>query len=516
MLLINSSSKDTLKIFQSFFPVTVPMGVGCLIAAAEKEGIKISFIDEQVEGDMLSEVRNKVACMEKPYIFGFSVVTAGLKSSLVLSRELKRLYPGSVVVFGGVHPTAMPDEVLSYGHIDIVVRGEGEEAIVEIYKCIKAGEDFSHIGNISYRRDGEVVHNKKDFLLYDIDSYPPFPYHIFSPDKYDLGFVMSSRGCPYKCIFCSNRVTTALKYRYSSTEAIVNVLDLLHHQYGKTHIGFLDDNFLVNKDRVYKLVDDIRKKGWHKKMTFSFQARGDNVDPSILKALYDTGFNSIFFGLETASEKIMKTIKKGETVAQCISAVEMAKKIGFQVSATFIYGLPGDTHEDRMDCVKLSKKLKLDMVRFNNATPYPGTELYEIAKIENRLNIQGVYENFVSVSTFIENPLRPIPFTYIPVGNTEAQIRRDLLFSYFSFYLDIEKIKSIFARPDKNLGWFNAGEKFSKTIKKLPALGLLGIMFLLKFAQLFYYTVIKKETRISFQHFLKIFDGLRLRGRLAG
>ena len=109
-----------------------------------------------------------------------------------------------------------------------------------------------------------------------------------------------------------------------------------------------------------------------------------------------------------------------------------------------------------MDCVKLSKKLKLDMVRFNNATPYPGTELYEIAKIENRLNIQGVYENFVSVSTFIENPLRPIPFTYIPVGNTEAQIRRDLLFSYFSFYLDIEKIKSIFARPDKNLGWFNA------------------------------------------------------------
>ena len=139
---------------------------------------------------------------------------------------------------------------------------------------------------------------------------------------------------------------------------------------------------------------------------------------------------------------------------QCIS-VEMAKD-RFQVSATFIYGLPGDTHEDRMDCVKLSKKLKLDMVRFNNATPYPGTELYEIAKIENRLNIQGVYENFVSVSTFIENPLRPIPFTYIPVGNTEAQIRRDLLFSYFSFYLDIEKIKSIFARPDKNLGWFNA------------------------------------------------------------
>lgn len=294
MLLINSSSKDALKIFQPFFPITAPIGIGYLIAAAEKEGIKASFIDEQVEGDILSEVLRKVAGMEMPYIFGFSVVTAGLKSALVLSSKLKRLYPGSVIIFGGVHPTAMPDEVLSYEHIDVVVRGEGEKALIELYKCIKAGEDFSHIGNISYRREGGVVHNKREFILEDMDSYPPFPYHIFRADKYDLGFVMSSRGCPYRCIFCSNRVTTLLKYRYKSTEAIINDLDLLHHQYGKTHIGFYDDNFLVNKDRVYKLVDEIRERGLHKKMTFGCQARGDNVDPSILKALYDAGFNSIF------------------------------------------------------------------------------------------------------------------------------------------------------------------------------------------------------------------------------
>ena len=89
------------------------------------------------------------------------------------------------------------------------------------------------------------------------------------------------------------------------------------------------------------------------------------------------------------------------------------------------------------------------MVRFNNATPYPGTELYEIAKSEKRLNVQGLWENFNSVSTFIENPFNRIPFSYVPQGNTEEEIRRDILFSYFSYYLDFKRLKKIFTSPDK-------------------------------------------------------------------
>jgi radical SAM superfamily enzyme YgiQ (UPF0313 family) len=228
----------------------------------------------------------------------------------------------------------------------------------------------------------------------------------------------------------------------------------------------------------------------------------------LLKDLYSAGFRSVFFGLETASDKIMQTIKKGETVAQCKEAVRMAKEIGFHVSATFIYALPGETHQDRLDCVQLSRELKIDMVRYNNATPYPGTELYEIAKQENRLNIQGVYENFNSVSTFIENPFKRIPFSYVPMGNTENEIRRDLLFSYFSFYLDINRLKNIFAKPEEGVAWFNAGEKLWEIAKKLPALILLFLMLFFKFGQLFYYSAIKKETSVSLRFFFKIFQGL--------
>ena len=490
MILINSSPKDALKIFQPFLPISVPVGMGCLLAFAERERIKVRFIDEQVEDNVLDIVSEYVKDMQPPYIFGFSVLTAAFKGAVLLSKELKRRYPDSVIVFGGIHPTACPDDVLSYEHINTVIRGEGEQALVEFYRCIKENRDFTHLDGLSFRKDSNMVHNKISQNTINLDDLPAFPYHLFKSARYDLGFVVSSRGCPYRCIFCSNRVTTGKKYRHSSAKNIIRDLDWICNQYlirkqGKINVQFLDDNLLVNKERIYELLDEIKRNGFDKKLTFSFQARGDNVNYKLLKDLYDTGFKSVFFGLETASEAIMRLIKKDETVAQCVEAVRMAKEIGFYVSATFIYGLPGDTHKDRMNCLKLSQELKLDMVRYNNATPYPGTELYEIAKSEGRIKIKGLFENFNSVSAFIEAPFNEIPFSYVPIGNTEKEIRNDLLFSYFVFYLNFNKIKNILMNPDKGAGWFNAGETILNLIIKIPALSLLGANIFLKFCKLF-------------------------------
>jgi anaerobic magnesium-protoporphyrin IX monomethyl ester cyclase len=509
VILINSSPKNVLKIFQPFLPIFVPVGIGCLMGTLGQNGIQTKIVDEQVEDHVLDLINSHVKRMNPPYIFGFSVLTAAFKSSIAISKKLKELYSDSIILFGGVHPTAMPGEVLSFDHIDFVLKGEAERSLIEFYKCIKNGRDVRHIKNLCYKENNRIVENERLFLSEDpdLERDPLFPYHLFDPQRYDLGFVISSRGCPYKCIFCSNRITTGRKFRFRKAEVVVEEIDLLYHRYKKRYVLFLDDNFLVDKGRIYRLMEEIRKKGLDNKMTFNFQARGDNVDPELLKEMYKTGFRSIFFGLETASEEIMESIKKGETVVQCMEAVRMAKKIGFHVSATFIYGLPGETHRDRMDCVRLSKELKLDMVRYNNSTPYPGTELYEIAKKEKRLHVQGLYENFVSVSTFIENPLRKIPFSYVPEHNTEEEIRRDILFSYFSFYLDIEKLKRIFTQPERGVGWFNTGEKLKEIVYKTPPLIFLSFMLCIKFLQLFYYSVVKKETAISLVFFLRIFEG---------
>jgi anaerobic magnesium-protoporphyrin IX monomethyl ester cyclase len=511
MILINSSPKDTLRIFQPFLPIYLPLGIGYLLAVAEKEDIPIRFIDEQVEDDVLGAVDRYVKQMEKPYIFGFSALTAAMKSAVSVSGELKRRYPDSIIVFGGVHPTAMPEEVLSYKHIDVVIRGEAERVLVDFYRRVKENKDFTVLENVSYRKNGRIIHNKPGSIVDDLDSLPDFPYHLFASKRYDLGAMLSSRGCPYECIFCSNRVVTGKRYRFRAAKAIADDLEMLYKKYNKRHVNFVDDNLLVNRERIYLLMDDIKKRGLRGKMSFNFQARGDNVDPALLRDLYDSGFRSIFFGMETSSEKIMKNIKKNETVAQCTEAVRMAKKIGFHVSATFIYGLPGETNMDRLECLNLSRDLQLDRVRYNNATPYPGTELYEIAKRENSLHVQGLYENFASVATFIENPFKRIPFSYVPKGNTEAEIRRDILFSFFSFYFDITRLKKALKRPYEGRGWFNIGESVSEILKRTSALLLLGLFLPVKFAQLFYYCVIKKETSISPKYFMKVFEGLKKR-----
>jgi len=493
MILINSSSRDGMKMLQPFFPVTVPLGIGYLMAVAEREGIHVELIDEQIENDVIEAVKNHVKNMKRPHIFGFSVLTAALKNSIDVSKKLKELYPDSMIIFGGIHPSALPEEVLSHAHIDLVVMGEGETAITELYRHIKEGRDFRHLENIAYMHDGKIIKNKRAMPIEDIDKMPSFPYHRFNEKKYDLGIVMTSRGCPYDCIFCSNRVVTGKRYRFRSTKSVMDDLDTIYHRYGKKHIAFWDDNLLVSKDRIYNLLSEIRKAGFNKKVTFTFQARADNVDNVILKDLFNAGFESIFFGIETSSNRLMKILKKGESLEDCRRAVAMAKDIGFIVGATFIYGIPGETHKERMDCVKLTKELGLDMVRYNNATPYPGTELFEIAKREGRLNVKGLYENFNSVACFVENPFRKSPLSYVPLNHSENDIRMDILLSYLLFYLNINKIAKILIKRDR-LGWFNAGSNPMEKIKKAPYIVFLAIMMLIKFWQLFLY-IASKNTK---------------------
>lgn len=509
MILINPSSRETLKIFQPFLPRWVPIGIGWLLAVMEKAGIPPRFVDEQVEGDVITAVARHVKEMVPPYIFGFSVVTASFKQAILTSRRLKEIYPGCVILFGGIHPTALPGESLSYEHVDLVLKGEAERPLIELYRCLKSGSDLTYIDNLSYKRDGRIVHNPMQYWHEDLENDPPFPYHLFSSKLYDLGMTASSRGCPYDCIFCSNRVTTGRKYRFRKPEAVVGELDMLSKKYGVTDVIFLDDNFLARKDRIHSMLGQIRSIGLEKRMRFDFQTRADTVEEGILSELYASGFKMISFGIETASEEIMRTINKKETVAETAEAIRKAKKAGLKVKATFIFGLPGDSHRARMDCVGLDRELGLSIVRYNNATPYPGTKLYEIAKAEGRFFKQGLWENFNSVSTLTENPLERIPFSYVPPGNTENEIRRDLLFAYFASYININRIRENSSGQDIRPGISREHEDLPTMCKRFFGLAVLAAMIPLKFFQLFYYSVIRKDTRVSLKFFLGVFKGLR-------
>jgi len=185
MILINSSSKNALKIFQPFLPVFVPIGLGVLAAACEQQGIDTFCLDEQVENDMMDRIETYVSRLSKPYIFGFSVLTAALKSALELASNVKTRYPDSVVVFGGIHPSAAPEEVLLRNQVDIVIRGEGEQILTELYRRIKSDREYFDLDGLSYKKNGTMFHNNLPKSHMDLDELPPFPYHLFEDQQYD-------------------------------------------------------------------------------------------------------------------------------------------------------------------------------------------------------------------------------------------------------------------------------------------------------------------------------------------
>lgn len=511
MILINASSNKTARIFQEFYPIHPPVGVGFLISYAEREGIKMTHLDQQVEEDIMSKLPALVKNTKPPYMFGFSVLTTGLKPAIELSQQVRKAYPDSFIIFGGIHPTVMPEEILAYKHIDLVVRGDGEKPLMELYRCMKEGRDYTHIENLSYiNKDGKIVHNPYGSLDKTLDNLPPFPYHLFTHKSYDLGFILSSRGCPYKCTFCSCiTFPGSTLYRYLSNKLIVDQLEVLYKQHNQKTVLFVDDNFLVGRKRIYDLVEKIKERGLANKMNFTFQARGDGIDYDLLKAMRAVGFNYVLFGLETANEDVMVNIKKGETVLENIDGVKMVKQLGYSAAATFIFGLPGEKHEDRMRCIELNSEMGLDIVRYNNIIPYPGTEMYEQAKKENRLTVQGLYENFMAVSAITENPFNKVPLAYVSLGNTEAQIKRDVLLASFIAYLNIPKmLKTIGGSSSKEAKWFNIGNDFFEFMSKVPALAYLGTMFFIKFIELGYYILIKKETKLSLGYLIKFLYNL--------
>ncbi len=426
------------KIIRSMFPT----GLGYIASYLDKMQIcKTYIVDEMLDDIDDATLARLINSMPKPRVVGLGVVTASVGPAFDIGRRVMQIDPDALVVMGGIHVSVLPHEALEQKAAHVVVRGEGEEIFADFMRAVLAGDDWRGGAGLSWiDANGRIVDNPNRSLVKELDELPPFPFHYFAHNRhrYNVGFysILSSRGCPYKCTFCSTRSMTALSYRYHSEERVIEEIETLVEQYGAQSIYLIDDNFAVNKKRLNRLCDAIIAKGLHKKVSFEGSMRADNADPSIFAKLREANFQVLSYGLETGSERLMKMIMKGETVQQVVDGIELATSYGFKVCTTIIFGFPTETSKDRWDAIKLVYALPLDSVRFNILTPYPGTPLFDQVKAEGKCKIAPDWANF-SVQYMWKGSDLP----YIPDGTNRYALMFTTMFANLGYYLRPAGIK---------------------------------------------------------------------------
>jgi radical SAM superfamily enzyme YgiQ (UPF0313 family) len=354
--------------------VMPPTGLGYLAQSLLEEGIEYEVEDMRGHG-RLSVLRRKIRSFQ-PDLIGVSLVSLEYKRSYELIRHIKEYYPRASIVVGSAHVSAVGKSVFEECHdIDFGVIGEGERALIALCK----GEiPLDEIPGLLYRRDGAVASGPGQELIVELDNIP-FPRYVnFNLKRYTKELpLITSRGCPYRCIFCPHSLMST-KFRARSAS---NVVDEIEYWYSRGVKQFVvdDDNFTLVKQRVYDICDEIERrqlKGLF--IRCSNGIRADRVDRDLLTRMKEVGVREVGFGADGGNNRVLLDIvQKGETIETIEQAIRDAIDVGLEVRLFIIVGHPGETLSDIEDSFALAQRYPLIRLHLNNPVPYPGTELFQ-------------------------------------------------------------------------------------------------------------------------------------------
>jgi len=329
----------------------------------------------------------------KPYdIIGISVLTPMINNAIRIADIAKKINPDSKIVFGGPHPTVLPEESLRNKSVDAVVIGEGEETFLEI---VKKDCNFYNIRGIWFKENGLIVKNQIREPIGDLNNLPfpsldslPMNEYIknwFQLDSVDPNLIgtniIASRGCPYNCSFCQPTLEKIFgKFlRKRSPKNIIEEIIQLKEKFGINAIMFQDDTLTCDHKWVFEICDEIIDNNLN--IIWGFNTRAGLVSKELLIKVKEAGARKIFLGIESASQRILNDIyNKNITTEQVINTVNLIKKFNFKIQGYFMIGAPTETVEEIEETIKLAKNLAIDEATFSITTPLPCTYLYEKSK----------------------------------------------------------------------------------------------------------------------------------------
>jgi len=360
-----------------------PLNLCYLAAVLEKNGIKVEIIDSEAEELNKDETVKKILSSE-PKIVGFSCTTPMIESVKYCAEKLKEANKDIKIVIGGPHITAMWENIIKLPYVDFCIRGEGEYPLLELSQTVLKNKDANGIANVVNKEKVNPLRPINE----NLDELPFPARHLLKIDRYaqatigkkkgNFQTVISSRGCPMMCVFCSAHITFGRKVRYRDPIKVVDEIEECIDKFKIENLGFLDDTLTLNKPHITKICEEIIKRGINKKIEWFCNGRVDTVDKEMLELMKKAGCYSISYGIESGSQRVLNILKKGFTLEQVEKAIKITKELGIHVHGYFILGSPTETKEDIEKTIKWAKHLDPDTVQFTILAPFPGTESYKM------------------------------------------------------------------------------------------------------------------------------------------
>jgi len=392
----------------SKFPMSgVPLGIASLAAYLRERKIEVGVIDAVIKNYNFTETA-KIAVNTGAKIIGISCLTENRYAALKTLKAIKEINPEIITIIGGLHATFSAELILkNYKFVDIVVKGEGEETLLELIKKIRLNKHLDGVLGISFRKDGEVIINPSRPFIPNIETLPMPAYDLFPMKDYALppdvklkvkqtSLVTTSRGCPMKCKFCETTNAWGRKVRGTSPERLFEIISYLYKNFDIDYIRFADDLFTLNREKVIGFCNLLIKSKLP--IRFRIQARVDTVDLEELKLLKKAGCDLIEYGAESGSDNVLKAVGKNITSEKIKNAVKITREAGIDVKYFLIVGSLKEMPEDTWQTFQLIKETKPDWIGINALTIYPGTEVYDIAKKEGIID-DKVWINYVNPKT---------------------------------------------------------------------------------------------------------------------
>jgi len=350
----------------------------------KKSGYDVRFYDIEAMGLTRKKIKDLLSEF-KPDYYCFTLTTYLFHQTVDWIRDI-RSFRDAPVIAGGVHMGIYPRETFSVREIDYGVIGEAEETLPELMEVLKRGIDPSEVKGVVFRRGNEVVITPPREPLKNIDG-GPFPardlipnenYYTFISKRRNFTSIISSRGCPFKCVYCEQG---RLAYRPRSAENVIEEIAECYGKYGIREFDFFDSAFTIQKERVSRICELIRREKLD--IYWSIRSRIDSVDDKMLSELAASGCRRIYYGIESGDPDILKTLKKDTDIDKIRRVTRLTGEKGIDVFGYFLVGCPGDTPATIKKTINFAKELNLEYAQFSNTTPMPHTELYDMLLKEN-------------------------------------------------------------------------------------------------------------------------------------